>query len=53
MTQLVIDTIELVKLRQNTSSGYKIDQMIFFNINKMTNAEMHDYRFAIKQLRNT
>jgi hypothetical protein len=52
MTQLVIDTIELVKLRYQNSSNYKIEQAIFSNIKKMSNAEMHDYRFAIKQLKN-
>ena len=50
MTQLVIDTIKLVKLRQDSIYNHRIEQSIFFNIKKMTNAEMHDYRFAIKQL---
>jgi hypothetical protein len=52
MTQLVIDTIELFKLRFQNPSDYKIEQAIFSNIKKMSNTEMHDYRFAIKQLGN-
>jgi hypothetical protein len=52
MTQLVIDTIELVKLRQDNLYNHKIEQVIFSNIKKMSNAEMHDYRFAIKRLEN-
>ena len=52
MTQLVIDTIELVKLRYQNPSNYKIEQTIFSNIKKMSNVEMHDYRFAIKRLKN-
>ena len=52
MTQLVIDTIELFKLRQDNLYNHKIEQIIFSNIKKMSNAEMHDYRFAIKQLGN-
>lgn len=50
MTQLVIDTIELVKLRYNKPNDYKLEQIIFSNVKKMSNVEMHDYRFAIKQL---
>ena len=52
MTQLVIDTIELVKLRQDNLYNNRIEQGIFSNLKKMSNAEMHDYRFAIKRLEN-
>jgi len=53
MTQLVTDTIELLKTSIYSSDikeAYDADCKIFMNIKKMSNEEMHDYRFEVRKL---
>ena len=53
MTQLVIDTIELLKTSIYSSSlheAYDAECQIFANFSKMSNEEMHDYRFEARKI---
>jgi hypothetical protein len=53
MTQLVTDTIELLKTSiysTDIKESREADCQIFMNIKKMSNEEMHDYRFEARKI---
>ena len=53
MTQLVLDTIELLKTSiysPDYKEAYDAECRIFANFSKMSNQEMHDYRFEASKI---